>query len=63
MDKMNMNGMFNDNNKYYINYINVEKTLNKKELYYLENINKKNVKIRNKVKKNKNLYSSKDMSR
>ena len=59
---MNMNGMFNDN-KYYINYINVEKTLNKKELYYLENINKKNVKIRNKVKKNKNLYSSKDMSR
>ena len=62
MDKMNMNGMFNDN-KYYINYINVEKTLNKKELYYLENINKKNVKIRNKVKKNKNLYSSKDMSR
>ena len=59
---MNMNGMFNDN-KYYINFINVEKTLNKKELYYLEKINKKNVKIRNKVKKNKNLYSSKDMSR
>jgi len=57
-----MNGMFNDN-KYYINFINVEKTLNKKELYYLEKINKKNVKIRNKVKKNKNLYSSKDMSR
>ena len=59
---MNMNGMFNDN-KYYINFINVEKTLNKKELYYLEKINKKNVKIKNKVKKNKNLYSSKDMSR